>query len=66
MKIKEIKELGLVELKQKNRDLQEELFRLRIRHTTGQLDSTAMLGKVKKDIARIKTVLREKEARGSQ
>jgi len=66
MKIKDIKELGLTELKQKNRDLQEELFRLRIRHTTGQLDSTAMLGKVKKDIARIKTVLREKEAGGSQ
>jgi large subunit ribosomal protein L29 len=66
MKIKDIKELGLVELKQKNRDLQEELFRLRIRHTTGQLDSTATLGKVKKDIARIKTVLREKEAGGSQ
>jgi large subunit ribosomal protein L29 len=66
MKIKDIKELGLAELKQKNRDLQEELFRLRIRHTTGQLDSTAMLGKVKKDIARIKTVLREKEAGGSQ
>ena len=66
MKTKDIKELGLAELKQKNRELQEELFRLRIRHTTGQLDSTAMLGKVKKDIARIKTVLREKEARGSQ
>ena len=66
MKIKDIKELGLAELKQKDRDMQEELFRLRIRHTTGQLDSTAMLGKVKKDIARIKTVLREKEARGSQ
>ena len=66
MKTKDIKELGLAELKQKNRDMQEELFRLRIRHTTGQLDSTAMLGKVKKDIARIKTVLREKEARGSQ
>ncbi len=66
MKIKDVKELGIAELKQKDRDLQEELFRLRIRHTTGQLDSTAMLGKVKKDIARIKTVLREKEARGSQ
>jgi len=66
MKIKDIKELGIAELKQKDRDLLEELFRLRIRHTTGQLDSTAMLGKVKKDIARIKTVLREKEARGSQ
>jgi large subunit ribosomal protein L29 len=66
MKIREIKELGIAELKQKDKDLLEELFRLRIRHTTGQLDSTAMLGKVKKDIARIKTVLREKEARGSQ
>jgi large subunit ribosomal protein L29 len=66
MKIREIKDLGIAELKQKDRDLLEELFRLRIRHTTGQLDSTAMLGKVKKDIARIKTVLREKEARGSQ
>ena len=66
MKISEIKELGIPELKQKDRDLLEELFRLRIRHTTGQLDSTATLKKVKKDIARIKTVLREKEARGSK
>lgn len=63
MKTSEIRDLGLAELKQKNEALQEELFRLRIRHTTGQLESTASLGKLKKDIARIKTVLKEKEAR---
>jgi large subunit ribosomal protein L29 len=64
MKIKEIKDLGMEELKQKGRDLAEELFRLRIRHTSGQLDSPALMGRVRKDIARIKTVLREKEAAG--
>lgn len=63
MKTNEIRDLGVAELKQKNNELQEELFRLRIRHTTGQLESTASLGRVKKDIARVKTVLREKEAR---
>jgi large subunit ribosomal protein L29 len=40
----------------------EELFRLRIRHASGQLESTAMLGRLRKDIARIKSVLKEKEA----
>jgi large subunit ribosomal protein L29 len=64
MKIREIKDLGADELKQKCRDLSEELFRLRIRHTTGQLDSPMLMGRVRKDIARIKTVLREKEVTG--
>jgi large subunit ribosomal protein L29 len=63
MKTSELRDLGAAELIQKNNEFQEELFRLRIRHTTGQLESTASLGKVKKDIARIKTVLRDKEAR---
>lgn len=65
MKIKEIKDMGVDELRQKSRDLAEDLFRLRIRHTSGQLDSTAMMGRVRKDIARIKTVLRQKEVAGS-
>ena len=65
MKIKEIKDMGVDELRQKSRDLAEELFRLRIRHTSGQLDSPAMMGRVRKDIARIKTVLRQKEVVGS-
>jgi large subunit ribosomal protein L29 len=63
MKIKEIKDLSAAELQQKNRELDEELFRLRIRRTSGQLDSPSMLKKVRKDIARIKTVLKEREAR---
>ncbi|MDQ5986470.1 MAG: 50S ribosomal protein L29 [Syntrophus sp. SKADARSKE-3] len=63
MKYKEIKDLSVNEIQQKNRDLDEELFRLRIRRSSGQLDSPAMLKKVRRDIARIKTVLREKEVR---
>jgi large subunit ribosomal protein L29 len=62
MKIKEIRDLGINELKQKDSELVEELFRLKIRHASGQLESTAMLGRLRKDIARIKSVLREKEA----
>ncbi len=62
MKIKEIRDLGISELKQKNEELLEELFKLRIRHTSGQLEQTATLGRLRKDIARINTVLKEKEA----
>jgi len=62
MKIKEIRNLGISELRQKNSELVEEIFRLRIRHASGQLESTATLGRLRKDIARINTVLNEKEA----
>lgn len=62
MKIKEIRDLGISELKQKNNELTEELFKLRIRHASGQLEQTAMLGRLRKDIARVNTVLKEKEA----
>jgi len=62
MKIKEIRDLGIDEVKRKNVDLDEELFRLRIRHASGQLESSSALRRVRKDIARIKTVLREREA----
>jgi large subunit ribosomal protein L29 len=61
MKIKDIRELGSDELKQKDRELAEELFKLRIRHASGQLESPSTLGKVRKDIARVKTLLRERE-----
>jgi large subunit ribosomal protein L29 len=63
MKVNELKDLGKDELLQKNRELDEELFRLKIRHTSGQLDSPASLGQIRKSIARIKTVLRQKEGR---
>ncbi len=62
MKIKEIRDLGTDELKRKNLDFVEDLFRLRIRHTSGQLEASSSLGRVRKDIARIKTVLRQREA----
>jgi large subunit ribosomal protein L29 len=62
MKVKEIRALGVNELKQKIVELNEELFRLKIRHASGQLESTVMLGRFRKDIARVKTVLKEKEA----
>ncbi|MEN6620336.1 MAG: 50S ribosomal protein L29 [Smithella sp.] len=62
MKIKEIRDLGISELKQKNNELIEELFKLRIRHSSGQLEQTAMMGRLRKDIARVNTVLKEKEA----
>ncbi|MBA4424113.1 MAG: 50S ribosomal protein L29 [Syntrophus sp. (in: bacteria)] len=61
MKIKEIRDLGIDELEQKNRELVDEFFKLRLRQASGQLDSPAVLGRVRKDIARIKTVLAEKE-----
>jgi len=61
VKIKEVKDLSTDELKQKNINIAEELFRLRIRHASGQLESPAMMKNLRKDIARIKTVLRERE-----
>jgi large subunit ribosomal protein L29 len=61
MKIKEIRDLSIDELKQKNREFVEELFRLRMRHASGQLDSPATLGHIRRDIARVRTVLVEKE-----
>jgi len=61
VKIKEVKDMSMEELKQKNKEIAEELFRLRIRHASGQLDSPAMMKNLRKDIARIKTVMRERE-----
>ena len=61
MKIKDIKDLGVDELRQKDREFAEEFFNLRMRHASGQLESTASIGHVRKDIARVKTVLAEKE-----
>lgn len=63
MKTSEIREMVVDELNRKNRDLVEELFRLRIRHASGQLETPSALGRVRKDIARIRTVLKEKEAK---
>jgi len=61
VKIKEIRDLDTDELVRKDKELVEELFKLRLRHTTGQLESPAMMSSVRKSIARIRTVLRERE-----
>jgi large subunit ribosomal protein L29 len=61
VKIKEIRDLGIDELVQKNKELVEELFKLRLRHTSGQLESPATMRSVRRNIARVKTVLRERE-----
>lgn len=61
MKVKEIRDLSVAELEQKLVALKDELFNLRFRSVTGQLDNPMRIGEVRKAIARIKTVLRERE-----
>ena len=61
MKANEIRGLSADELNAKLADLKKDLFMLRMQHATNQLDNPLKLADVKKDIARIKTVLREKE-----
>ncbi len=61
MKVKEIRELSEMELDKKLVELKQELFNLRFQLATGQLDNNRRLGVVRKDIARIYTVLRERE-----
>jgi len=61
MRAGELRELSLDELSQKERDLKEELFNLRFQRATGQLENLMRLTQVKRDIARVKTVLRQKK-----
>ena len=61
MKAKEINELTTAEMLEKEKQFKEELFNLRFQLATGQLENTARLKEVRKSIARIKTVLRQKE-----
>lgn len=61
MKPAEIRELSMAELNQKLTDLKAELFNLRFQHAINQLDNPLRLQVVRKDIARVKTVIREKE-----
>jgi large subunit ribosomal protein L29 len=59
--VKELRELDPKELRARAVDLEQTLFELRNKHSTGVLDSTADLQKTKREIARILTVAREKE-----
>ena len=60
MKASEVRDLTVHELENKLVDLKKELFALRFQHTVNQLDNPARLKAVKKDIARIRTILTEK------
>ena len=61
MKANEIRDLTTAEIEQKVKALKEELFNLRFQLATGQLDNPTRIRDVRKEIARAKTVLRERE-----
>jgi len=61
MKSEEIRALSSEELDERVAELEEELFRLRIQKSMGQLEAPAKVREVRRDLARVKTILREKE-----
>ena len=61
MNVQEYRELNIAELNKKLGELKEDLFNLRFQLAINQLDNPMRIGEVKKDIARVKTVIREKE-----
>jgi len=64
VKAEELRELGIKELEEKQGELAKELFNLRFQLATGQMSNHTALKKTKRDIARVKTVLKELYARG--
>jgi large subunit ribosomal protein L29 len=62
----ELRELDDEELETRLRETKEELFNLRFQHVTGQLDNYARLGQLKKEVARIMTLLREREIEAAE
>lgn len=65
MKANEIRDLATSEIELKVKSLKEELFNLRFQLATGQLENTARIREVRKAIARMKTVIREREISGN-
>ena len=61
MKVTEVRDLGVDELRQREKDLDDQLFRLRIQKSMGQLEAANKVKALRRDLARVKTVLREKE-----
>jgi large subunit ribosomal protein L29 len=70
MKTSEIRDLAVDELRLKEKDLDDQLFRLRIQKSMGQLEAPAKVREVRRDLAKVKTILREKtvtkQAEGSR
>ncbi len=63
MKARELRELSEDELQTRERELADQLFKLRFQQTLGQLENAMKLRNIRRDIARIKTVLQEKSRR---
>jgi large subunit ribosomal protein L29 len=61
MKASEIKNLNMEEMLRKLDDLKEELFNLRFQHETGQLENPQKMKQAKRDIARVKTIIKQSE-----
>ena len=59
MKATEIRKMSAAELESKLGDLKKDLFQLRLQHATNQLDNPVKIAEVKRDIARVKTIIRE-------
>lgn len=66
MKANEVRDMSFEELSKKLNDLKEELFHLKFQHSTNQLDNPLRIVAVKKDIARVNTILRERELKKSK
>ena len=61
MKTSQVRDMGKAELETKEKELQEQLFRLRVQKSIGQLENAIKIRETRRDIARVKTVLKEKQ-----
>jgi large subunit ribosomal protein L29 len=62
MKVAEVRDLAVDELRQREKEMDDQLFRLRIQKSMGQVEAAQKLKVLRRDLARVKTVLREKES----
>ena len=61
MKVAEVRDLAVADLRQRVKELDDQLFRLRIQKSMGQIEAAGKLKALRRDLARVQTVLREKE-----
>ena len=64
MKASEVRKMSAAELEAKLGELKKDLFQLRLQHATNQLENPVKIAEVKRDIARVKTIIREHELAG--
>ena len=64
MKASDVRKMSVAELETKLSDLKKDLFQLRLQHATNQLENPVKIAQVKRDIAKVKTIIREQELAG--